>query len=168
MKRLAILLAVALLFPAGVPAQHRGGRGGARGSHGGIQMDEQTTIILLSALLDLDDSQNKQLKTIFDGAALAAAPIVVQMDTSNEALYEAVKAGKSDDEIKTLAAKEGSLTSQMLTLEAQTFAKVYAILNKDQKSHVDASMYADVAEFLSSARPPSAPPSAASPPTPPQ
>jgi Spy/CpxP family protein refolding chaperone len=167
MKRLAILLAVASLFSAAAPAQHRGGRGGARGAHGAIQMDEQTTIIVLSALLDLDDSQNKQLKTIFDAAAQAAAPIVVQMDNSNDALYEAVKAGKSDDEIKTLAAKEGSLTSQMLTLEAQTFAKLYAILTKDQKSQVDASMYADVAEFLSSARPPSSPPSPASPPTPP-
>lgn len=173
MKRLAIFLAVtllAMLLPAPALAQARrgGGRAGGRGGARGAAMDEHTTIIVLSALLDLDDAQQKKLKTILDAAILIAAPLATQIDGANGALFDAVKSGKSDDEIRTLAAKAGSVTTQMLALEAQTFSKVMGILTKDQKSQVDATMYADVAEFLSSAQPPTTPPSAASPPTPPQ
>jgi LTXXQ motif family protein len=175
MKRLAIFLAVtllAILLPAPALAQARrggartGGRGGMRG--GGAAMDEHTTIIVLSALLDLDDAQQKKLKTILDAAIQIAAPLATQIDGANGALFDAVKSGQSDDEVETLASRAGSVTTQMLTLEAQTFSKVMGILTKDQKSQVDATMYADVAEFLSSAQPPTTPPSAASPPTPPQ
>jgi Spy/CpxP family protein refolding chaperone len=170
MKRLAVFFLIASLFPAAASAQRRGGtrRGARGGAHGAIQMDEQTTIILISALLDLSDSQQQQLRAIFDAALPTAAPIVTQLDGAHDALFQAVKAGKGDDQIKGLAAQEGAVTSQLLTLQAQTFSKLWAILAKDQKTQADASIYEDIAELLSTARPPTAPAPSQPPATPPK
>lgn len=152
MKRLAKLFIILILCPAVCLAQGRRGgtRGGARG--GAVQMDERTALLLLSALLNLSDSQQQQLGTVFDAAVKTAAPIATQMEVGKEALFEAVKSGKSDDQIKNMAEQEGSLTSRMLALQAQTFSKMWALLNSDQKSKVDASMYGNIGEFLSNAK----------------
>jgi hypothetical protein len=164
MKRLAMVFVICTLFSTAALAQGRrgGARSGGHSPHGAAQMDEQTTIIVLSALLDLSEPQQKQLREIFNSAVKNAAPILAEMDGAEDALFEAVKAGKNDDQIKVLADREGSLTAQMLALQAQTFAKLFALLDKDQKAQVDATIYADVAEFLSSPQP-AAPPDSTSP-----
>lgn len=120
-------------------------------------MDEQTTLQVLSSFLNLNDAQQQQLHTAFDATIKIAAPIATQLASNKEAVYEAVKAGISDDRIKTLIGQEASLESQMLTLQAQTFAKMWTILNSDQKAQVDPSMYNDIGEFLSNAKEPGSP-----------
>jgi len=169
MKRLAKLLIILTLCSAVSLAQGR--RGGARGGgargggrSGPVQMDERTALVLISALLSLSDSQRQQLTTIFDAAAQTAAPIATQMEAGKGALFEAVKSGKSDDQIKTLAEQQGSLTSRMLALQAQTFSKMWALLESDQKSKVDASIYGYIEDFLSSAGQPAPPAPAVEPP----
>ena len=123
-----------------------------------VQMDERTALNLFSALLNLNDSQQQQLHTAFDAAVKTAAPIATQMESNKDALFEAVKSGKSDDQINTLAEQQASLTSQMLALQAQTFSKMWALLTSDQKPQVDASMYGDIGEFLANTKqPPPAP-----------
>jgi hypothetical protein len=111
------------------------------------------------ALLNLNDSQQEQLRTAFDAAVKTAAPIATQMDSNKGALFEAVKAGKGDDQLKGMAEQQASLTSQMLTPQAQTFSKMRTLLTSDQKSQVDASMYGDIGEFLANAKQPLPPPS---------
>lgn len=141
MNRLATLFIILTLCPTVSLAQGRRGgrRGGARG--GAVQMDERTALLVLSALLNLSDSQQQQLGAVFDAAVKTAAPIATQMEAGKEALFEAVKSGKSDDQIKNLAEQEGSFTSRMLALQAQTFSKMWTLLNRDQKSEVDASRF---------------------------
>jgi hypothetical protein len=152
MKRLATLLIIGTLSPAISLAQgrHGGMRAGARG--GPVLMDDRTALLILSALLSLSESQQQQLGTAFDAAVKTAAPLVTQMETGKEALFEAVKSGKSEDQVKSLAEQQGSLVSRMLALQAQTFSKMWALLTSDQRSEVDASMYDDIGEFLSNAK----------------
>jgi Spy/CpxP family protein refolding chaperone len=155
MKRLAMfLIIVTLCLVASFAQGRRGGFGGGRARGGPVQMDERTALDLLAVLLNLSDAQQQQLRTVFDAAVKAAAPIATQMASDKEAVVEAVKAGKSDAQVKTLAGQQASLSSQMLTLQAQTFAKMWAILRSDQKSHVDASMYDDIGALLSNTKPP--------------
>jgi hypothetical protein len=54
----------------------------------------------------------------------------------------------------TSLAQQGSLTSQMLTLQAQTFSKMWTLLTSDQQSKVDDLMYGDIGEFLANAKQP--------------
>jgi LTXXQ motif family protein len=155
MKQLAKLLIIVTLFPALSFAQgRRGGFGAGRARGGPFQMDERTALNLFSALLNLNDAQQQQLQTAFDAAVKTAAPIATRMESNKDALFEAVKSGKTDDQIKALATQQGSLTSQMLALQAQTFSKMWALLTSDQKSQVDASMYDDIGEFLANAKQP--------------
>jgi hypothetical protein len=79
-------------------------------------------------------------------------PLATQMETGRESLFEAVKSGKSDDQIKSLAEQQGSLASRMLALQAQTFSKMWTLLTSDQRSEVDDTMYDDIGEFLSNAK----------------
>ncbi len=161
-RTLARFLVLALLLPTACIAQgRRGGRGG--GARGSIHMNEGTVILLLSALLSLNDMQQQQLRTAFDAAVKTATPIATQLETNKDAIFDAVKFGKSDDQIKSLAMQQGSLTSQMLSLQAQTFQKMWGLLTSDQKAEVDASMYDDIGEFLSDAREPAPTPAAESP-----
>ena len=169
MKQLAKLLIIVTLFPALSFAQgRRGGFGGGRARGGPVQMDERTALNLFSALLNLSDAQQQQLHTAFDAAVKTGAPIATQMESNKEALFEAVKAGKSDDQIKRMAEQQGSLTSQMLALQAQTFSKMWTLLTSDQRSQVDASMYGDIGEFLANAKQPPPPAAGESPGGPPK
>jgi Spy/CpxP family protein refolding chaperone len=154
MKRLTIFLIIVALSPAISLAQgrHGGMRGGARG--GAVQMDDRTVLLILSALLNLSDSQQQQLGAAFDAAVKTAAPLATQIETGKEALFEAVKSGKSDDQINSLAEQQGSLASRMLALQAQTFSKMWTLLTSDQRTEVDALMYDDIGEFLSNAKQP--------------
>jgi Spy/CpxP family protein refolding chaperone len=149
-----LLLGVAVLCPTLSFAQGRRGTGGGRvrGTGAPVQMDERTVLDLFSAILNLSDSQQQQLHAAFDAAVKTAAPISTQMENNNEAIFEAVKAGKSDDQVKTLAQQQASLSSQMLTLQAQTFSKTWAVLSSDQKARFDDLMYDDIGQFLSNAK----------------
>jgi len=163
-KPLGVLLLVVALCPTASFAQGRRGGfgggglgGGARGRGGPALMDERTVLGLFTAILNLSDSQQQQLRTAFDASVAAATPIATQMASAKQAVIDAVKAGKSEDQVKTLSGQEGSLSAQMLTLQAQTFSKMCAILNSDQKTQVDDLMYDDIGEFLANAKQPASP-----------
>jgi Spy/CpxP family protein refolding chaperone len=160
-KRLVVLLLFVTMCPVASFAQGRrggfGGGGGARGRGGPVVMDERTVLNLFAAILTLNDAQQQQLRAAFDAAVMAAAPVATQLASSKEAVIDAVKAGKSDDQVKVLSGQEGSLSAQMLALQAQTFSKMWAILNMDQKSRVDDLMYDDIGQFLTNATQPASP-----------
>ena len=115
-------------------------------------MNEGSALLLISILLHLGDSQQQQLRTAFDAAVKTSTPITIQMEDGKAALFAAVKSGRSDAEIKSLAEQQGALASQMLVLQAQTFSKLLAILNSKQESHVDAFVFANMEEFLPASR----------------
>jgi Spy/CpxP family protein refolding chaperone len=160
--RMAKFLLITARCPAVVCAQGRrggfhagfGGRGRARGRAGYSEMDEQTALDLVTALLNLTDMQRKQVGAIFDAAGKAAAPIAAQIQSPEDSLFDAVTTGKSDDEIKAIATKQESLRTQILILQAETFAKVWALLRNDQKTQVYSFVYDDIGQFLSNPTPP--------------
>jgi hypothetical protein len=117
-------------------------------------MDEHTTLMILTALLALTDAQQQQLGGVFDAAMKTAEPLNAQIENGKQAIFEAVKSGKSDDQVKTLAAQQGAVAGQLLALEAQTFSKMCAMLTAAQKSQVDDIMFTEIADFLGSAREP--------------
>jgi len=170
MRGVVKLLLISALCPAVVCAQGRRGGGGGfgRGGRGTpAAMDERVVLNLVAVLLNLSDMQRQQVQTIFDAADKTAAPIANQLVSSKDSLFDAVRAGKSDSEIKTMAAQQESLRTQILTLQAQTFAKLWALLTNDQKTQVDSFIYDDIGQFLSNATPPvvpsSPPPTGANP-----
>src|SRR5580700_9646773 len=114
LRKVALLLGVAVLCPTLSFAQGRRGTAGgrARGTGAPVQMDERTVLDLFSAILNLSDSQQQQLHAAFDAAVKTAAPISTQMENNNVAIFEAVKAGKSDDQVETLVEQQASLSSQ--------------------------------------------------------
>ena len=154
LRKVALLLGVAVLCPTLSFAQGRRGTAGgrARGTGAPVQMDERTVLDLFSAILNLSDSQQQQLHAAFDAAVKTAAPISTQMENNNVAIFEAVKAGKSDDQVKTLVEQQASLSSQMLMLQAQTFSKTWAVLSSDQKARFDDLLYDDIGQFLANAK----------------
>jgi len=173
------LALIALFSPLAFPQGRRGGgfgRGGGAGlgtgpgatrGRGAVRMDEATTLLLITTLLNLTDAQHQQLQDIFDSAIKNGAPIAAQLQSSQDALFEAVRAGKSESEIKSLADQRSSLSSQITLLQVQTFSKMWAMLTAEQKPKVDSFMYDNIGEFLfSTTEPPPPRPAPAAAPTP--
>ncbi len=112
------------------------------------QANEQSALELLTLVLKLSDSQQEQLRAAFDAALKEAAPISGEMEHAKDALFAAARSGKNEDEIRHLADEQGQLTSRMLFLQAQTFAKLWALLDSGQKGMADDFVYSNIRLFL--------------------
>lgn len=112
------------------------------------QANEQSALELITLVLKLNDSQQEQVHAAFDAAVKVAAPILDQMEHNKDALFAAVRSGKSEEEIKRLADEQGQLTSRMLLLQAQTFAKLWALLDSRQKGLADDFVDSNIRLFL--------------------
>ena len=112
------------------------------------QANEQSALELLTLVLKLNDSQQEQLHAAFDAALKEATPIADQMEHAKDALFAAARSGKSEEEIRRLADEQGQLTSRMLFLQAQTFAKLWALLDSRQKGLADDFVYSNIRLFL--------------------
>lgn len=132
------LLAAGLVFASLGLAQRGGGGGRNGGDMGGgtaPMMAAQSKFDTISTALALDKEQKKTVRTILDEGAKEAAPLRDQISKSRIAVGEAVLAKKSDDEIKQAAAASSALSVQMAKLEIDTFAKIYAALDDEQKAN---------------------------------
>lgn len=129
----------------------------------GLPMDEHTALLIFTAVLSLSDSQQQQIGAMFDAAVKVAEPLNTQIENGRQAIFEAVKSGKSADEVKAASDKEGALESQMVALQSQTFVKMFVTLTNDQKPMVDDSVFVNIGEFLSNAREPLTTPPASAP-----
>jgi Spy/CpxP family protein refolding chaperone len=157
MKRSAIIFVALSFFATASLGQGRRGMGGMRGGGAGRiapAMDEHTTLMILTALLTLTDAQQQQLGAVFDAAMKVAEPLNTQIENGKQAIFGAVKSGKSDDQIKALVDQQDKSTGQLLALQAQTFSKMCAMLTTAQKAQVDDTMFTDIGDFLASARAP--------------
>ena len=131
------LLLTGILAVTLAPAQRGGGGrgGGSRDSGmggGGFPMSVASKFDTIATMLKLDKDQKKALKTTFDDSQKEAAPIRDQMAKARLVIGEAVQAGKSEEEIKTLTSSLGTLEAQMAEIELKAFAQVYKSLEKEQ------------------------------------
>jgi Spy/CpxP family protein refolding chaperone len=145
---------VLTLCAAPLPAQRGFGRGGSGGgmrtnsTNAAPAVTENNTVNLFVIVLDLNDSQKQQLSTILHGAIQIAGPIQEQRNKTNQSLFDAAKAGASDAEISKTADQQSSLTSQILTLQARSFAKICSMLTSDQKAKADSFLYGRIGALL--------------------
>jgi hypothetical protein len=114
------------------------------------QANEQSALELVTLVLKLNDSQQEQLHAAFNAALKEATPIADEMEHAKNALFAAARSGKSEEEIRRLADEQGQLTSRMLFLQAQTFAKLWALLDSQQKALADDFVYSNIRLFLPS------------------
>ncbi|MGH9691247.1 MAG: Spy/CpxP family protein refolding chaperone [Candidatus Acidiferrales bacterium] len=149
--KLARLLLIGSLCAGVSFAQSRNGRNGTGGAVGeaGV-MNEEGTVNVLAALLNLNDSQQQQLRAILDDALQMAKPIQDQLNGARQSVFLAARAARSDDEIGKLANQQGVFYAQITSLQARTFSKICKLLTRDQRAQVDSSLYDMLETFVSS------------------
>jgi Spy/CpxP family protein refolding chaperone len=138
------LLLTGALACALLPAQGRGG-GGGMGEEGGMGggsgrgdmgapanfgAPRINRLDMMTNLLKLEKEQKKEVKAIMDEGSKEAAPLREQMAKARVKIGECVKAGSGQEEaVKSYA----DLESQMAAVELKSFAKIYKLLDADQK-----------------------------------
>ena len=95
----------------------------------------QTLFEQFGRRLDLDRrTQFPEAEKLFTDASRVAAPIAQQMQQLRVRLVNA-EIDKNDAEIKAILPEYRAAAAHMADLEAQTFAKVYALLRPNQVNH---------------------------------
>ncbi|MBZ5610308.1 MAG: Spy/CpxP family protein refolding chaperone [Acidobacteriia bacterium] len=116
--------ALAALGAAGLFAQQRlAARAGQR---------EGRPLRVMSAVLNLTDAQQTQVKSIFQDARKSAQPVRQQLMSTRQSLEAAVQAGDAD-QIQQLSATVGNATGQLTAIRSSAFAKIYKTLTPDQQ-----------------------------------
>jgi hypothetical protein len=148
MKRLITLFSITLLC-AGVSFAQRGGRGGG-GRSAARSMNEDQVVQTFTLLLQLKDAERNALQSIIDAALPDAMALRKEIEAGKDALYDAAKAGKTDEEIDKVANAQAELAFRMKALETRTFAKFWRGLTSDQQAKADSFFYDQIALFLES------------------
>jgi cell division protein FtsB len=132
---LLVLAAASVAFP-----QRGGGGGGGRGGGGGMsdmpmmRPQRQSRLQLFAEKLKLSKEQREEAEKILTAAMHQAAPLAMQIDKSRAEIAGSIIDGKPEGEIQKLKEAHTALEAQMDTLEADTFAKIYAELKPNQQS----------------------------------
>jgi len=113
-----------------------GGRGGGR--NGNMSMPSlgpahMNRLEMMSNILRLNKDQKKQVKAIMDDGQKEAAPLREELAKDRDRIAETVASGDQasiDQAVKAYSEAEG----RMARLELEAFAKVYKVLDNDQKS----------------------------------
>ena len=113
-----------------------GGRGGASTSPLAGMGGPTDKLTILTNTLKLNKDQKKLVKTILDDGQKEAAPLRDEAVKSQQAIGEAVSAGKPQGEVDQLVKSHAAIESQMAGIEMKAFVKIYQGLDKDQQSNI--------------------------------
>ncbi len=116
-----------------------GGGGGSRGGGGGGYIpsagpSRKSRMESLSEMLSLNKEQKKEVKAAMDDGQKEATPLREQMLKVREQLAEVIAAGKGQDEINAAVKSCAALQSEMAVVELKTFARIYSVLDREQKA----------------------------------
>ena len=113
----------------------RNGRGGddMGGGMGGMMPRRQSRLEMLEDKLKLKSDQKAEVERIFSAAAEKAAPVRDQLTKGRQVIAQAMLSKAGDDDIKKLLADYATVTAQMTGIEAEAFAKIYALLKPNQQ-----------------------------------
>ena len=92
---------------------------------------------LIAGYLDLTESQKAEAEAIFKSAHESAEPLVTQLKQGHEALVDAIKTGKSEQELGQLTDQQGALVGKVGGIYATAFARFYATLTPEQREKAD-------------------------------
>ena len=148
-NKLTWLVLIGLFSAGGSLAQSRSERNGIGGGNGGASaMNEEGTVSVLAALLNLNSSQQQQLQKILDDALASAKPIQDRLNGGKQPLFAAAQAADGDQQIEKIAGQQGALYAQITALQARTFSKMCKLLTKEQKTQINPTLYDMVETFL--------------------
>jgi 2-hydroxychromene-2-carboxylate isomerase len=146
---MAVLMAVALTWPAGAQTGIGGVASGAPPSEG---VRALTPFEQFAGRLKLDEkTQVPGAQEIFTAAAKEAAPVAVEMLQLRQKLLNAVLSGSPEDQ-KAVESAYTATAAKMAGIEAAAFAKVYATLKPNQQSNAPQA-FALIAGFFQAAGP---------------
>jgi Spy/CpxP family protein refolding chaperone len=120
------LMAGVLAFPQG-PGRSRMGPGGG----------SERMMHFATSVLDLNDVQQAQGKSIFSTARESSQALHTQLRDNRTALQAAIISG-AVEQIDTLAAAQGVLQGKLAAINAKAYAQFYATLTPDQKKKAEA------------------------------
>ncbi|MGP8243924.1 MAG: hypothetical protein ACLQVN_05335 [Bryobacteraceae bacterium] len=127
----ARLFAMGLVAAALASAQRSGRSQG--GNDMPMAMSEPSRMDRISAMLDLNKDQKKQIRGILDGAQKEAAPVRDELARSATGVGDLAAEGKTGDELKPALDAYAQAEARMAAIEMQAFAKIYQALDKDQQ-----------------------------------
>ncbi len=135
-------LALAAVLAATLASAQRGGggRGGGMGGDdmggfgGGMRPQRRSKMQQFSDKLKLNKEQIEQVNTVLHDALEKAGPLSAQLENSRAQIAGAMIDGKSQDDITKLMDAHTALESQMDTIEADAFGKIFAMLKPNQQS----------------------------------
>lgn len=113
-----------------------GGGGGRNGgmslpSVGPARMDHLDS---MASILKLSKEQKKEVKSIMDDGQKQGTALHEQIRKCREQIAAAVAAGKSPDEIGQAVKAYSEVEGQMARIELDAFARIYKLLDTEQKS----------------------------------
>ena len=101
---------------------------------------------LIGGYLDLTESQKAEAEMMFKSAHESAEPFVTQLKQGHEVLVDAIKAGKSEQELGQLTDQQGALVGKVGQIYATAFARFYTTLTPEQKDKAE-ELHQQFSEF---------------------
>jgi Spy/CpxP family protein refolding chaperone len=135
--KFALLLAFSaagLAAPSPKQYSNQNGPSVSFGVAGGEGIDRAA---LLASMLSLNLSQQANAKAIFDDEDAISKPLVKQLNQASDALVSARKAAAPDLEIDQLARNMGSISGEILAIDAKAQSKIYGQLSAVQKQKLE-------------------------------
>jgi Spy/CpxP family protein refolding chaperone len=112
----------------------RGGMGDDMGGMGGMMPRRQSRLEMLEDKLKLKSDQKAEVEKIFSAAAEKAGPVRDQLTKGRQVIAQAMLSKAGDDDIKKLLTDYATVNAQMTGIEAEAFAKIYALLKPNQQA----------------------------------
>ncbi len=91
---------------------------------------------MLGQKLNLTDAQRQQAKSIFQDMRTQAQPVRAQLKQNRQAVFNAIVAGQSADQVNQIAQASAPGIAQIAGLRAQAFQKFYATLTPAQQQQL--------------------------------
>jgi hypothetical protein len=111
------------------------GMGGAGGMGGGMpQMRRQSRQDMLFDRLKLNKEQKEQASQILSAAMEKAAPTRDLLNKGRIVIANAITGKAADDEVKKMLGEYAAVGATMTGIEADVFAKLYALLKPNQQA----------------------------------
>ena len=112
-----------------------GAGGGMDGSGGMPRAQRQTPAELFLSKLKLKQDQQEEAVKILSDAVQKARPVAAQINQGRQAIATQLLQKKTDEEMKPLMEAFTKVNVQMTTMQADAFAKIYAILKPNQQKN---------------------------------
>jgi Spy/CpxP family protein refolding chaperone len=128
----ATAVIVAGVLIAGAAAIHH-----SQGRAGSPEQRRERVQKFIAEKLSFTDQQKQESKAILDEAHQKAEPIRQQLKEGHQAIADAVKAGKGDEELQALSKQEGELAGRLIGIHTRAFSKIYALLTPEQRTKAE-------------------------------